>query len=148
MSGPSVLWLHPARVPASVPAVRMAVADWARATGVDTDVEHDLLVVVTELSANAVRHGRGARFETQVSVLGDALQVRVTDAGGAAPAMPPVPGGTLSEHGRGLALVRAMVDRFSWRADERGTRVEALLPAVPRPPTSVDVATLRDVPGP
>ncbi|MFD8822938.1 ATP-binding protein [Streptomyces sp. NPDC059605] len=75
-------------------------------------------LLVAELAANAVTHGRvpGRDFELAVKVLGQTLRVEVSDprserrpqaAGTVRPAPSP-----LAETGRGLLLVEALADRW------------------------------------
>ncbi|WP_328223126.1 ATP-binding protein [Streptomyces sp. NBC_00104] len=77
-------------------------------------------VVVAELVANAVTHGRvpGRDFELRLSLPTGSLRIEVTDTraerllpgpGEVGPARP------LDEYGRGLTLVEAMVDRWEVR---------------------------------
>lgn len=75
-------------------------------------------LLVAELAANAVTHGRvpGRDFELAVTLLGGTLRVEVTDTRGEC--RPPDPGTArpaprpLAENGRGLLLVGALADRW------------------------------------
>ncbi|MFF1257491.1 ATP-binding protein [Streptomyces sp. NPDC058321] len=73
-------------------------------------------LLVAELAANAVTHGRvpGRDFELAVKLLGRTLRVEVSDTRGEH--RPPAPGVTcpapLAEDGRGLLLVEALADRW------------------------------------
>ncbi|MEU5593352.1 ATP-binding protein [Streptomyces sp. NPDC020298] len=75
-------------------------------------------LLVAELAANAVTHGRvpGRDFEVTVRLLGRTLRIEVSDTLGEL--RPPAPGtprpalGPLSETGRGLLLVEALADRW------------------------------------
>ncbi|MET8922701.1 ATP-binding protein [Streptomyces sp. NPDC003509] len=73
-------------------------------------------VLVAELAANAVTHGRvpGRDFELAVRLLGRTLRIEVSDA--RVERRPLVPGVTapapLAEDGRGLLLVEALADRW------------------------------------
>ncbi|MBN0047452.1 ATP-binding protein [Streptomyces actuosus] len=73
-------------------------------------------VLVAELAANAVTHGRvpGRDFELAVKLLGRTLRIEVSDARGEC--RPPAPGvprpAHLAESGRGLFLVEALADRW------------------------------------
>lgn len=82
-------------------------------------VSDSAAVLVAELAANAVTHGRvpGRDFELAVRLLGRALRIEVSDArgelrpsarGAAGPA-------ALAEDGRGLLLVEAIADRWEVR---------------------------------
>ncbi|MFH8613803.1 ATP-binding protein [Streptomyces sp. NPDC017979] len=75
-------------------------------------------VLVAELAANAVTHGRvpDRDFEVTVRLLGRTLRVEVSDTRGER--RPPAPGephpeaGPLAETGRGMFLVAALADRW------------------------------------
>lgn len=75
-------------------------------------------LLVAELAANAVTHGRvpGRDFEVTVKLLGRTLRIEVSDARGEL--RPPVPGAPrpaprpLAETGRGMLLVEALADRW------------------------------------
>lgn len=75
-------------------------------------------LLVAELAANAVTHGRvpGRDFEVTVKLLGRTLRIEVSDTrgerrppspGAPRPAMPP-----LAETGRGMLLVEELADRW------------------------------------
>ncbi|QYX79914.1 ATP-binding protein [Streptomyces akebiae] len=79
-------------------------------------------VVVAELAANAVTHGRvpGRDFELRLSLPTGSLRIEVTDT--RAERLPPTPGAVppprpLAESGRGLILVDAVADR--WEVQDR-----------------------------
>jgi anti-sigma regulatory factor (Ser/Thr protein kinase) len=74
-------------------------------------------VIVAELAANAVTHGRvpGRDFELRLSLVPGSLRIEVTDT--RAERRPPGPGDVrparpLDESGRGLVLVEALADRW------------------------------------
>lgn len=75
-------------------------------------------VLVAELAANAVTHGRvpGRDFELAVRLLGRTLRIEVSDTRGER--RPPTPGTPrpaprpLADSGRGLLLVEALADRW------------------------------------
>jgi len=74
-------------------------------------------VIVAELAANAVPHGRvpGRDFELRLSLVPGSVRIEVTDTRGER--RPPGPGGvrppeSLDESGRGLVLVEALADRW------------------------------------
>ncbi|MFJ9342667.1 ATP-binding protein [Streptomyces sp. NPDC101733] len=75
-------------------------------------------LLVAELAANAVTHGRvpGRDFELAVKLLGRTLRVEVSDTRGER--RPPCPGTSrpfpraLAENGRGLLLVEVLADRW------------------------------------
>ncbi|GAB2461029.1 ATP-binding protein [Streptomyces incanus] len=75
-------------------------------------------LLVAELAANAVTHGRvpGRDFEVTVKLLGRILRIEVSDSRGEC--RPPAPGsaspalGALAETGRGMVLVESLADRW------------------------------------
>ncbi|MCC5031779.1 ATP-binding protein [Streptomyces sp. WAC 00631] len=93
-------------------------------------------LLVAELAANAVTHGRvpGRQFEVRARLCPVTLRIEVSDARGER--RPPRPGtvtapGPLAESGRGLLLVETLADR--WRVLHRlgagkTVRVELDLP--------------------
>ncbi|MEU2978922.1 ATP-binding protein [Streptomyces hirsutus] len=88
-----------------------------------TYVSDALALIVGELAANAVTHGRvpGRNFELTLTRLAAGVRVEVTDMR-TGPPYPPEPGGAgaprpLDECGRGLLLVEALAER--WKVVER-----------------------------
>ncbi|WP_406501013.1 ATP-binding protein [Streptomyces sp. NBC_01590] len=75
-------------------------------------------VLVAELAANAVTHGRvpGRDFEVTAEMLGRTLRIAVCDTRGElrppAPGEPRPPTPPLAEAGRGMLLVEALADRW------------------------------------
>lgn len=74
-------------------------------------------VIVAELAANAVTHGRvpGRDFELRLSLPTGSIRIEVSDT--RTEPRPPNPGDVrpphpLDEHGRGLVLVEALADRW------------------------------------
>ncbi|WP_328920098.1 ATP-binding protein [Streptomyces sp. NBC_00208] len=77
---------------------------------------HDVLtLIVAELSANAVRHGRvpGRDFRLRLSAEGATLRVEVTDSRGESVPALTEPSNDLDGR-RGLLLVAALTDRWGW----------------------------------
>ncbi|MDK0523294.1 ATP-binding protein [Streptomyces sp. ML-6] len=104
---------------------------WGVPYGSDT---HDTVtLVVAELSANAVRHGRvpGRDFRLRLSTEGTAIRVEVTDTRGERLPTPAEPASGDQEDGRGLLLVAALADHWGWYpcADGPGKTVWAVLGA-------------------
>lgn len=77
-----------------------------------------MALIVAELAANAVTHGRvpGRDFEVRLSLPAGSIRIEVSDT--RAESRPPKPGDVrppprpLGEHGRGLVLVEALADRW------------------------------------
>ncbi|MER5937081.1 ATP-binding protein [Streptomyces sp. NPDC001928] len=89
-----------------------------------SNVSDVVAVIVAELAANAVTHGRvpGRDFELRLSLEAGSVVIEVSDTLGEA--RPPKPGDVrrprpLEEHGRGLVLVEALADR--WEVVDRDT---------------------------
>ncbi|MGW5970774.1 ATP-binding protein [Streptomyces sp. NPDC055186] len=83
-----------------------------------SEVSDAAALLVAELAANAVTHGRvpGRDFEVIVELLGRTLRIEVSDTRGEC--RPPAPGAPrtapspLAETGRGMLLVEALADRW------------------------------------
>ncbi|MET7688205.1 ATP-binding protein [Streptomyces sp. NPDC005483] len=85
--------------------------DWGIPHGAPTAEKVE--VIVAELAANAVTHGRvpGRDFELRLSLVTGSVRVEVTDT--RAEPLPAVrPSGPLADGGRGLLLVEALADRW------------------------------------
>ncbi|MFF3962872.1 ATP-binding protein [Streptomyces griseorubiginosus] len=94
---------------------RHLALDQLRAWGLpyDTPVAEAVAVIVAELAANAVTHGRvpGRDFELRLSLVTGSVRIEVTDT--RAEPLPAVrPSGPLDDGGRGLLLVEALADRW------------------------------------
>ncbi|MET9500573.1 ATP-binding protein [Streptomyces sp. NPDC006622] len=103
-----------------------------------TDVSEAVAVIVAELAANAVTHGRvpGRDFELRLALIPGSVRVEVTDT--RTGSRPPGPGAVqapcpLDESGRGLLLVDALAAR--WEVLDRD------------PPPGKTVRAEVDVPG-
>ncbi len=95
----------------------------------ETRYRDDVITVAVELATNAVKFtksGRGGRFGVEITWCGSAVRVAVADGG--APTGPYVIDDPLSEHGRGLLMVRALSARAGVAGDERGRLVWAEVP--------------------
>ncbi|WP_405687154.1 ATP-binding protein [Streptomyces sp. NBC_00057] len=105
---------------------------WGIAYG--SDAHDELTLIVAELSANAVRHGRvpGRDFRLRLSAEGATLRVEVTDSRGESIPALTEPSNDL-DAGRGLLLVAALTDRWGWYpcVDGPGKTVWAVLDVGP-----------------
>ena len=96
----------------------------------DVAIPDDVLLLVAELAANAVRHAR-THFELSLRLQSGSLLVAVSDASCAPPElvdpMPTAPGG------RGLLIVSALATSWGWEPLPGGKTVWAAVHAA-RPP--------------
>jgi serine phosphatase RsbU (regulator of sigma subunit)/anti-sigma regulatory factor (Ser/Thr protein kinase) len=120
---------------AAVPLARHFLHDWLTRVPVQAGEASDLLLVATELVANAVRHASGAPggVALRASVLDADVILEAEDDGGS-PIPLPGPADVLpdamAERGRGLFLVRALVDQLESEVTESRTIVRAIRRAV------------------
>lgn len=109
----------------SVPVIRRVLGDTLRALGVTEDCASDILVATSEACTNALHHGGpDRRYEVGVRIGEANCLLKVVDRGeGFDPAdIPDTPKD--AEGGRGLELMRALVDDVSVdSAPESGTVV-------------------------
>jgi anti-sigma regulatory factor (Ser/Thr protein kinase) len=91
----------------------------------DGDTGQVAALVVSELCANAVRHGHvaGRGFRLRLALGAVMLRIEVTDAGSALPPDNPRTAGPECEYGRGLALVEALTLRWGMRPELIGKTV-------------------------
>jgi anti-sigma regulatory factor (Ser/Thr protein kinase) len=119
-----------ARAPSAGAVARAAVRD-RFVDALDRDDMSDLQLVVSELVANAFRHGRGA-IDVHVRHSGREVSGSVTDDGdGFRYALRGSTGG--DPHGRGLALVDALVTRWGITRGSTHVWFAMQLDAVARP---------------
>jgi anti-sigma regulatory factor (Ser/Thr protein kinase) len=94
----------------------------ARALGSDWPDLDDVLLMVSEIVSNAVRHtasGTGGVFRVAVAAAGRTARVEVTDAGG--PTQPAIPAEDAdADGGRGLQIVDALADVWGHEGDSGG----------------------------
>ncbi len=122
--------------PPSVGEARRLLRAELEASGFPAGAVHDASVVVSELLANALRHGRPLLPGYQVQVgwrIGpEAVDIRVTDGGGATqPHIVEARGNALG--GRGLAIVRTLCTELAVQRGEDTVTVRARVPAVAAP---------------
>ena len=92
---------------ASVPAARLFVA--AQLDEVDPDLVQDVLLMVSELASNSVRHA-GTPFTVGIETDDDCIRVEVTDEGGGDAALRSP--NALEPSGRGLLIVDKLSDEW------------------------------------
>jgi Histidine kinase-like ATPase domain len=103
-----------------------AVRRWLAYLLPECAARDDVVMVAVELATNAVKFtasGRGGFFAVEVTWAAPVVRVAVADGG--APTGPHVIDDPLSEHGRGLQLVRAVSTRSGVIGDRRGRLVWA-----------------------
>lgn len=129
--------LHRAFDAGSLPDLRKSVLAEAAAVGMVGDRAADVMIVVHELAANAVRHGAGAG-RLAMRVMAGRLYCEVSDAGPARiHGRRPRRAGTQAaqpwpvRRGHGLWLVETAADEVSVTSGMAGSRVTAvfILPA-------------------
>lgn len=111
-------------------ALRRAVAAHADATPLPASRVSDLVLIVSELAANAIRHG-GGKGRLRVWTTPDALYCQVSDDGPGLPAPDPLPRQRPEPSvpgGRGLWLVLNYADSVTIDAGtDSGTAITAVL---------------------
>jgi serine/threonine-protein kinase RsbW len=113
---------------ASVGIVRHICRDALVTLGVSYDCVADVELAVTEACTNVLKHASSKthEYEVQVEIDESTCQIRVIDAGNhfrMAPEPEPVP--VTAESGRGLFLMRAMVDQLDLDQEpEAGTVIK------------------------
>jgi serine/threonine-protein kinase RsbW len=111
----------------SVPIVRHICRSALLELGVEDPCLGDIELAVTEACTNVLKHAQGnnLQYEVQVEVNEDACEIRVIDAGAgffSTEAFSPASGS--AEEGRGLHLMRALVDDLRFVSKpEQGTIV-------------------------
>jgi serine/threonine-protein kinase RsbW len=105
---------------ASVPVVRHLISSTLNRLGVDESCISDVQIAVTEACSNVLKHADGQRddYEVRVGVFPDSCEIHVTDLGvGLAPGvLERMPAGVEDESGRGVQLMRALVDQLQFVA--------------------------------
>lgn len=113
----------------SVPVVRKVLGHALDVLGVQRDCVDDLELVISEACTNVLVHaGPRDEYAVLVSIDGGDCTIEVCDEGHGFRHPAPVAAGTLidpeAEHGRGVQLMRALVDQLDFAAgDDRGTVV-------------------------
>jgi two-component sensor histidine kinase len=116
-------------LPTSNRTARGLLSAYLRSTPLGTSLSQDAAIVLGELVANSLDHGRpDARDGLEVTwrLDGGRLQLSVCDGGGGATRPQVVAAGPWATRGRGLAMVQALAESW-WVDDATGTCVTAVL---------------------
>ncbi|GII58755.1 hypothetical protein Pth03_71440 [Planotetraspora thailandica] len=108
-----------------IPMVRRVLGDALRSLGVTEKCVSDILLATSEACTNAVRHGGPAnRYEVMATIGSGRCELRVVDCGHGLDTIPKqYPPGDV-ENGRGILIMRAVVDEISFDITPgRGTTV-------------------------
>lgn len=110
-----------------VPVVRHICRDALAAIGVEPECRSDIEIAVTEACTNVLEHsGPGDEYQVNVSVDGELCIIRVVDTGHGfdAGSLAHMDDDLSAEGGRGVGLMRALVDRIEFISrPEEGTIV-------------------------
>jgi anti-sigma regulatory factor (Ser/Thr protein kinase) len=117
-------------------ALRTGVRTHACAAGLSEDRAGDVVLVVHELAANAVRHGAG-RGRLRVWKRAGALHCQVEDGGPVVAAAPATVDSWPDRPGHGLWVVRKLADRMRILSGVRGTRATVAFNLPGHPGTAV-----------
>lgn len=108
----------------SVPLVRGLLRSNMEQLGIEQRCVSDVALAVTEACANVIIHGRGAGhdYEVQVDVDPAACHIRVLDTGEGFDPDAVKEAGDFAETGRGVTLMRALVDDLDFLPRGDGER--------------------------
>lgn len=111
----------------TVAVARQVAAGALRAFGADHEVVEELRLALSEACTNVVEHSRADdEYEVRIEIDDNSCEIRVIDAGRGFDyaALEEAAPGSLSPRGRGLAIMRAVVDAVDFEsAPEEGTMV-------------------------
>lgn len=104
-------------------ATRTALRGWLRLAGVAPEQTLDVLIAVGEALANAIEHGHrdrpGGAVSLRATVLADRIHVAIADTG----VWKPPKVDPAAHRGRGIALMRALMQDVSIEPGEHGTTI-------------------------
>jgi serine/threonine-protein kinase RsbW len=115
----------------TVEAIEGKAEEFARRAGFDEDTACQIAMISREAAANAVLHGNrkdpNKKVRAKFSVTSDTLTIQVADEGaGFNPGDVPdplSPEGLLKPSGRGIFLMRAIMDEVNFRQLSPGTEI-------------------------
>jgi GAF domain-containing protein/anti-sigma regulatory factor (Ser/Thr protein kinase) len=125
-----LLYRHPAPLELTFPAdvnllapTRSALRSWLTRARLDPVQTMDVLVAAGEAVANAIEHGHrhspGGTISLDATVLDDQVQLTITDTGSWKPPQPAAD----SHRGRGITLMRGLMEDVTINPDTAGTTV-------------------------
>ncbi|MEV0561800.1 ATP-binding protein [Dactylosporangium sp. NPDC050588] len=113
--------------------VRDLVEQTARLAGVSASNVHKLVIAVSELAANAIRHGGGSG-RIVIEQTDEGVRVEVSDHGPGLPEFVPQELPAPEEiNGRGLWMVRNLCRDLHITSTARGVTVRLFMPRAERP---------------
>jgi serine/threonine-protein kinase RsbW len=114
----------------SVPVIRHLVADALKQVGVIDEISDDIQLALTEACTNVLDHsGPGDAYEVTVTITPERCELRIIDVGhgfdhSSVGLAAPDDAELTAEQGRGLGLMRALVDHIELLSEpEEGTLV-------------------------
>lgn len=111
----------------TVPLVRTICRDAMNRLGVTADCQGDVALALTEACANVVQHAAGPNeYEVAIAFIEDTCHIRVIDRGHGIDLTDSNRTKTIldRDHGRGIVLMRLLVDRLAFESrPEEGTVV-------------------------
>lgn len=128
------LAVHLPREASTVPTARRLCRMTLQSLEVTAENADDILLALTEACANVIEHATaGHGYDVSLRIDGESCTLRVTDSGTGSESFdgvadPPTDGdddlAALLPHGRGLALMAALMDTMRFQPVEGGTSVE------------------------
>lgn len=103
----------------SVPLLRGVISASLRSIGVDRDCIADISVAITEACTNVIAHSmEGDEYEVTARIIDDICEIDVIDTGHGFDAefLGRSDAPTTAESGRGIQLMRALVDRVAFES--------------------------------
>lgn len=98
-----------------IPMVRCVLGDALRSLGVTENCVSDILLATSEACTNAVRHGGPVnRYEVMATIGHGRCELRIVDCGLGLETIPKQYPPSDVENGRGILIMRAVVDEISF----------------------------------
>lgn len=124
----------------SVPTVRRLLSSTMHTLGIEDDCVNDIEVAVTEACTNVLKHAVGSaeEYEVEVELNHERAQISVIDAGYGFDAS--IHGSDIEmsrESGRGILLMKALVDTVEFKSEPRAGTIVNLTKALSLTPSSI-----------